>query len=312
MTESKHLSNENNSGTVHSEDTHTIAGTQRTNPAGPVVVLGGTGKTGRRIVARLAERSVPARPVSRSTVVRFDWTDRSTWEPALSGARAVYVAYQPDLAAPGSDEAIAALTTAARRAGISRLVLLSGRGEPEAQRCEEIALASGLETTVVRCSWFAQNFSEDFLTEEILAGRVTLPADTVTEPFVDADDIADVAVAALTEDGHAGRVYELTGPESLTFADAVATIAAAIGREIEYVPVSLTDYTAAMSEMGIPADVVGSLTYLFGTVLDGRNSATADGVAQALGRPAASFADYARRTAAAGDWFVPVGDAARG
>lgn len=271
---------------------------------GPVVVLGGSGKTGRRVAARLSERGVEVRAVSRSTSPRFDWTDRSTWAATLAGARAVYISYQPDLAAPGSDDAIAELTATARRAGVRKLVLLSGRGEPGAQRCEEIALHSGIDTTVVRCAWFHQNFSEDVQAEEVAAGRVVLPVDAVTEPFVDAEDIADVAVAALTEDGHTGEIYELTGPRALTFAEAVAEIATATGRDIEYQPIPLGDYTASLTDMGVPAEVVGALTHVFGTVLDGRNSHTADGVQRALGRPPRSFADYARRTAAAGGWPV--------
>lgn len=322
MTENTVTANENRSAAAISVDRDghgTTAGT--TGPAGPgrtaagpVVVLGGTGKTGRRVAARLAERGIDVRPVSRSTAIPFDWTDRSTWPAALAGARAVYLAYQPDLAAPGADDAVAALTTAARRAGAQRLVLLSGRGEPEAQRCEEIALRSGPATTVVRCSWFAQNFSEDFLAEQIVAGQVTLPADTVAEPFVDAEDIADVAVAALTEDGHAGEIYELTGPQALTFAEAVATIGEATGRDIGYRSVGLADYAAGMSDMGLPGEVIDSLTYLFGTVLDGRNTAVADGVERALGRPPRSFTEYARRTAAQGGWpaaQVAAADAAR-
>ncbi|MFF0497868.1 NAD(P)H-binding protein [Nocardia aobensis] len=312
MTENTIIHNETNGTATVSETaesdhraTATTAsrGLDRTD-AGPVVVLGGTGKTGRRVVARLAERGIEVRPASRSTAIPFDWTDRATWDAALHGARSVYLAYQPDLAAPGADEAVSALAEAARRAGVRRLVLLSGRGEPEAQRCEEIALRSGLATTVVRCSWFAQNFSEDFLAEEIAAGQVTLPADAVAEPFVDAEDIADVAVAALTEQGHAGEIYELTGPRALTFAEAVATIAAATGREIRYQPVGLDEYAAAMSERGLPREVVDSLTYLFGTVLDGRNTAVTDGVERALGRAPRSFADYARRTAAEGGWPI--------
>ncbi|MEV5649902.1 NmrA family transcriptional regulator [Nocardia sp. NPDC052254] len=291
---------------VSTNEIHSAA----TSSMGLIVLLGGTGKTGRRIVERLGARGVPVRPASRSTAIRFDWTDRSTWLPALAEARAAYIAYQPDLAAPGSAEAIAELTATARRAGVDRLVLLSGRGEPEALRCEELALAGGPATTIVRCSWFAQNFSEDFLADEIAAGRVALPAGAVTEPFVDADDIADVVVAALTEEGHAGRIYELTGPRSLTFAEAVATIAEATGRDIDYLPVSLSDYTAAMREMGVPDEIVGSLTYLFGTVLDGRNSAIADGVEQALGRAPVAFEDYARRAAAAGSWPVDGGEVA--
>ncbi|WP_245921387.1 NAD(P)H-binding protein [Nocardia nova] len=309
MTENTMSDNETLGTTTVSADAGTDrAFTPKTGPdhtaVGPVVVLGGVGKTGRRVAARLAERGIEVRPASRSTAIPFDWEDRTTWAAALDGARSVYLTYQPDLAAPGADEAVRELTAAARRAGVRRLVLLSGRGEPEAQRCEEIALRSGLATTVVRCSWFAQNFSEDFLAEEIATGQVTLPADTVAEPFVDAEDIADVAVAALTEDGHTGEIYELTGPQALTFAEAVATIAAATGRAIGYRPVSLDEYAAAMSEMGLPREVVDSLTYLFGTVLDGRNTAVTDGVERALGRAPRSFADYARRTAAEGGWPV--------
>lgn len=272
------------------------------SPAGPVVVLGGAGKTGRRVSARLTERGITVRAASRSTSPRFDWADRSTWACTLAGARALYIAYQPDLAAPGADDAIAELTETARRAGVRTLVLLSGRGEPGAQRCEEIALNSGVDTTIVRCAWFAQNFSETFQAGEIATGRVVLPVDAVTEPFVDAQDIADVAVAALTEDGHTGRIYELTGPRALTFADAVAEIATATGREIVYQPIPLSDYTASMAEMGVDQEAVEALTHVFGTVLDGRNSHTTDGVERALGRAPRSFADYARRTAAAGGW----------
>jgi uncharacterized protein YbjT (DUF2867 family) len=182
------------------------------------------------------------------------------------------------------------------------VVLLSGRGEPEARECERIVQESGLEWTVVRASWFAQNFSEDYLLDPVRGGEVVLPAGDVPEPFVDADDIADVAAAALTRDGHAGEVYEVTGPRALTFAEAVAEIGRAAGREIAFVPVSADDYAAALKEHGLPDDVIGFLTYLFTTVLDGRNAAPADGVRRALGREPRDFAAYARETAASGIW----------
>ena len=269
---------------------------------GTVLVLGGTGKTGRRIVERLQARGIAVRVGSRSASPPFDWEDRATWGPALDGATAVYVSYYPDIAVPGAPEAVAALARQALEQGVQRLVLLSGRGEEEAQRAEQKVQDTGIESTVVRCAWFNQNFSEDYLLEPILAGEVALPAGSMPEPFVDTEDIADVAVAALTEPGHAGRLYELTGPRLLTFAEAVAEIGRGTGRELRYVPVTVEEYTAAAAGHGVPEDVIGLLGYLFSEVLDGRNAMLADGVQQALGRPPRDFADYVRDTAATGVW----------
>jgi uncharacterized protein YbjT (DUF2867 family) len=275
-----------------------------TQPDAPVLVLGATGKTGRRVVDRLRERGVALRPGSRSARPGFDWTDRTTWAPALDGVASVYISYYPDVAIPGAPEAIEAFAKQALATGVRRLVLLSGRGEYEAQRAEQLLQASGADWTIVRCAWFAQNFSEGFLLEPILAGEVALPTPDTPEPFVDAEDIADVATAVLTESGHEGRVYELTGSRMLSFADAVGEIAAATGRAIPFVPVSIDEYAAVLDETGVPDEVKGLVRYLFTEVLDGRNAHLADGVQQALGRPARDFADYVRRTAASGVWRV--------
>jgi uncharacterized protein YbjT (DUF2867 family) len=185
---------------------------------------------------------------------------------------------------------------------VRSLVLLSGRGEEEAQRAERVVQDAGTEWTVVRCSWFNQNFSENYLRDPILSGEVVLPAGNVPEPFVDADDIADVAVTALTEDGHAGQVYELTGPRLLTFEEALGEISRATGREIRYVPVSVELYASMLAEHDVPAEFVGLVTYLFGEVLDGRNAHLTDGVRRALGREPKDFADYARDAAATSVW----------
>ena len=266
------------------------------------VITGGTGKTGRRVADRLTARGRSVRIGSRSGTPAFDWEDLSTWPAALDGATSAYISFYPDLAVPGSVDAVAGLAEAALAAGCRRLVLLSGRGEPEAQNAERALQASGADWTIVRCSWFNQNFSESYLLEPVVAGEVALPAGDVPEPFVDADDIADVAVAALTQEGHSGRLYELTGPRLLTFGDAVGEIARAAGREIRFVPVTIEQYAAALAEHDVPDDVVALITYLFTEVLDGRNAGLADGVEQALGRKPRDFADYARRTAAAGVW----------
>ncbi|WP_202638327.1 NAD(P)H-binding protein [Bailinhaonella thermotolerans] len=267
-----------------------------------ILVVGGTGKTGRRVAERLTARGLDTRIGSRSGEPPFDWNDPGTWEAAFRGVTAAYVTYQPDLAFPGAAEAIEAASRVAVASGVRRLVLLSGRGEEDARVSERGVTGSGAEWTVIRAAWFNQNFSESHLLAPVLSGEIALPAGDVPEPFVDADDIADVAVAALTEDGHAGRVYELSGPRLLTFADAAAEIAAASGRAVRYVPVSPDEYTKALIGHGVPAEEAEALTGLFTRVLDGRNAHLSDGVRQALGREPADFADYARRTAATGVW----------
>jgi uncharacterized protein YbjT (DUF2867 family) len=273
-----------------------------THNAGPTLVIGGTGKTGRRVAERLATRGVPVRIGSRSTQPPFDWEKRETWAPALRGVRAAYVTFAPDLVMPGAVDAVQALVNLAEDEGVHRLVLLSGRGEDEAQAAERVVQRSGLEWTIVRASWFMQNFSETYLIDGTLSGEVVLPAGEVGEPFVDADDIADVAAKALVEDGHADRIYEVTGPRLLSFAQAVAEIADAAGRPICYAQVSPEAFSSALTEHGIPNDVVWLLNYLFTTILDGRNAHLTDGVQRALGRPPTDFADFARRTAATGVW----------
>jgi uncharacterized protein YbjT (DUF2867 family) len=225
---------------------------------------------------------------------------------ALRDVKAVYVSYYPDLAAPGATQAIREFTKVAVSSGVQHLVLLSGRGEPEAQACEQIVRESGVDWTLLRASWFAQNFSEGYLLDTVLAGDVVLPTGNVGEPFVDADDIADVAALVLSEPGHAGKLYELTGPRLLTFAEAVGEIANATGRDIRYVQVSHEEYAAGLVEAQIPPELVSFIGYLFKEVLDGRNASTADGVVRALGRAPRDFTDYARNTAATGVWNAPM------
>lgn len=271
--------------------------------SGTTLVIGGTGKTGRRVVERLKAKGVPVRVGARSTETRFDWEDRSGWESALRGVTSVYVTYSPDLAAPGATDAIRALTALAKHSGVTHLVLLSGRGEPEAQDCEQIVQQVGIDWTIVRASWFSQNFSENYLLDAILAGEVALPVGDVGEPFIDADDIADVVVAALTDPArHTGQLYEVTGPRLLTFAAAVAEISRATKRDIRYVQVPIEAYGAALKEAQLPEPLANLVVYLFSEVLDGRNAQTADGVQRALGRAPRDFSQYVRETTVTGVW----------
>jgi uncharacterized protein YbjT (DUF2867 family) len=267
----------------------------------PILVIGSTGKTGRRIARTLAERGYTVRHGSRQAQTPFDWDRPETWPPALAGVRAAYISFFPDLAIPGASDKIEALTSAAKQAGVERLVLISGRGEKNAQHCEDIVRSCGLDFTLVRTAWFAQNFSEGYLRDPALAGEIALPAGYVREPIVDADDIADVAVAALTEDHHSGQLYEVTGPRLLSFAEAAAELSTAIGHEVRYIPLTLDQFHAAMTEIGGPliADVI---TEICRETLDGRNEWLGDGVQRALGREPRDFADFCRSTAAAGAW----------
>lgn len=266
------------------------------------LVLGGTGKTGRRIIERLESNGFPVRVGSRSAKCPFDWHDSTTWAPLLQGVSSVYIAFYPDLAVPGAAIIIRAFVEQAVNSGVQHLVLLSGRGEVEAQHCERIVQDAGVDWTILRVSWFSENFSEAFLRDLVLGGVVALPAGDVQEPFISADDIADVAATVLTESGHAGQLYELTGPQLMTFADAVEAIAQATGRDISYVPISIEAFVAALTDQGIPADFITLLHYLFDKVLDGHNAYVTDGVQRVLARSPQHFTTYAQRTAATGVW----------
>jgi uncharacterized protein YbjT (DUF2867 family) len=265
-------------------------------------VLGGHGKTGRRVVQKLTALGVPVRVGSRSGTPPFDWDVPASWGPAFAGVGAVYLTYQPDLSFPGAAARVADAVTVAADAGVRRVVLLSGRNEDGALAAEAAVRGSGLEWTVVRSSFFNQNFSESFFVQAIVDGTLAFPAGSVREPFIDADDIADVAVAAFTDDRHVGQLYDVTGPRLLTFGDAVEAIAAAAGRRIDYLPISIDAFAEGLRGEGLPEDDVAAYAALFAAVLDGRNAHLTDGVERALGRPPLDFRDYAEAAAATGVW----------
>ena len=266
------------------------------------LILASNGKTGSRVTDRFRASGLGFREGSRNSDIPFDWYDSSTWQKALDGISAVYVVFYPDLAVPGAKEIIADFTRAAEASGVEHLVMLTGRGEEEAQACEKIVMSSALDWTIVRASWFAQNFSENFFLDDILRGQVVVPFDDFNEPFVDADDIADVAFAALTDKKHRGQVYEVTGPDLLSFRETIREIGEVSNRKIGFQQVSMDDYVKLLSEAEVPQDFVWLLKYLFSEVLDGRNAYLADGVKQALGREPRSFHSYAAATAETGAW----------
>lgn len=268
-----------------------------------ILVLQPHGKTGRRVVPLLrAHEDVTVRGASRGSTPPFDWEAPDTWPAALAGADAAFIVYFPDIAFPGAADRIGSFIELAVRSGVGRLVLLSGRGEHEAEKTEEILAGSGADWTIVRSAWFTQNFSEGFLVDAIHSGVIAMPGGDVREPFVDVDDIAEVVVAALTDDRHIGRLYEVTGPRLLSFADTAKEIGQALGRDIVHVPVTMEQYHAGAVEHGVPADYADLLIGLFTETLDGRNARLTDGVLQALGREPRDFADHVKAMALTGVW----------
>lgn len=270
---------------------------------GITLVIGGTGKTGRRVADRLVKAGRQVRIGSRLAELPFDWEKQDTWDRVLQGVKAAYVAYQPDLAVPGALEIVETFFDRAIANGVEKLVLLSGRGEVEAEQAERALQATNMDWTILRASWFFQNFSESFFLDPILAGQVALPVvESVAEPFIDVEDIADIAYAALTDPQHSRQLYELTGSKALTFAEAIAEIARTTGREIAFAPISADDYRAELVGQRVPDDYIKLVLYLFATLFDGRNIPLADGVQRALGRSPRNFSDYVRHTAATGIW----------
>ena len=268
----------------------------------PILVIGKHGKTGARVNQRLQALGYETRAVSRSTVPAFDWEDPMTWPTAIKGTHSAYVTYQPDLAVPRAEATMKHFFQVAADHGLEHGVLLSGRGEEGAERAERILQDCGISWNIVRCSWFAQNFSENFMIDGIMSGELVLPASVTVEPFVDADDIADVAVTCLIDAKHRNRLYELTGPRALNFAQCVQEISEALGRPIKYTTVPVDDYIEQLRQQGISEEYCWLIRELFTVVFDGRNTQVMTGVEQVLGRPATDFKDYLQKTVASGVW----------
>lgn len=271
-----------------------------------VLVLGATGKTGRRVVARLRLRGTPVRAASRSSETAFDWSHPEGWDAALHGVGAAYVV------APGVPGPVHEFVARAESAGVRRLVLLSGRGADawgdssfglEMRDAEAAVRGSALEWTILRPNNFAQNFDEELWHAPLLAGELALPASTVPEPFIDIDDVADAAAKVLTEPGtHTGHVYELTGPRAITFGEAVELISRASGRPITYKQISPAEYAASLTEVGLSEDDAHHIAEMFVLMERGLIASPNDGVATVLGRAPRTFEDYVLRGAAAGVW----------
>ncbi len=267
----------------------------------PTLVIGATGKTGSRVATILDQKGVDVRRGSRGAAIPFDWDRPETWTAALEGVASAYVTYFPDIALPGAVGKVEALAAAAKSAGVEHLVMLTGRGEHHARLGEEVIRSSGVDHTIIRAAWFAQNFSEGYLRDPVLDGVLPLPGGDVLEPIIDIDDIAEVAVAALTEDGHRDKLYEVTGPRLMSFAQMADELGTATGRPVRHIPISFEDFRAGVAAAAGPfiADIFEAIAR---ETLDGRNAHVTDGVERALGRKPRDFIEFAAKAARAGAW----------
>ncbi len=268
----------------------------------PILIIGKNAKTGQRVDRRLQALGYTTRAVSRSTSPAFDWEDPNTWSAALEGTESAYVTFYPDLAIPTAEQAIRDFVELAKVSGLRHVVMLSGRGEAGAERAEAVLEASGLDWNIVRANWFMQNFSESFMIEGILSGQLMLPASDIVEPFVDVDDIADVAVSALTRPELRNRLFEVSGPRALTFGQCAAEISEAVGYPVNYTQIPIEDFIQVLRVQGAPDEVIWLMRELFTVVFDGRNSSPTSGVEDALGRPATDFSEYVQKVVATGAW----------
>lgn len=267
-----------------------------------ILVLGSTGKTGRRVAEKLQQLHLQLRLGSRNADLSFNWDEPGNWHQVLNGIEKVYIAFQPDLAVPQAVEKIILFTQTALQNKVKKLVLLSGRGEKEAEECEQVVISSGMDWTIIRASWFMQNFSEGFFLDSILSNEMMLPVINAKEPFIDVDDIADVVVASLTEEGHSQKIYELTGPELLSFKTATAIIAGKLGRPIEFNETTMEEYVALLQSFQVPADFIWLIRYLFTELLDGRNESLTNDIERVLGRKPITFDEYVTKTIKTGVW----------
>jgi uncharacterized protein YbjT (DUF2867 family) len=267
-----------------------------------ILVLGATGKTGKRVAERLAQLNIPVRIGSRNASPAFDWNNEHTWKAVLRDIEQVYITFQPDLAIPGTADKISAFVKHAKRARVKKLVLLSGRGEREAEASEREVMNSGLDWTIVRANWLMQNFSESFFLNAVLSGQLYLPQIKALEPFVDVDDIADVVVAALTQEQHNGNIYTTTGPELLSFEKVATIISETTGRPVQVHQVGKEEYLTMLRDLLIPENFIWLIDYLFTEMLDGRNESLTGDIEKVLKRKPCSFEAYAKKANASGVW----------
>lgn len=275
-----------------------------------ILVIGATGKTGRRLVPLLRARGLAVRAASRSPregVVGFAWEDASTHRRALDGVDAVYLI--PPALIENPVPLVAPFLQSAAALGVRQVALLSSMGagfpgEPSSsgrRQLEGLVQDCGLAWTILQPSGFMQNFSEGFLLPAVRNGAIPNPAGDGRVALVDAGDIAAVAAVVLAggDSSHAGRTYNLTGPALLGFADAAAAIGRAAQRPVEARSMTAPQFLGMLAGAGVPNDYAAMLVRDQMAIRDGAAAVVADSVARIGGRAPVDFASYAAAAASA-------------
>jgi uncharacterized protein YbjT (DUF2867 family) len=274
------------------------------------LVLGGTGRTGSLVARRLAERGLPARTAARHGAdVPFDWDDPTTHPAALAGTDRLYLV-TPVLRISYADQ-VAAFLDLAVASGVRHVTYLSTYGaqlappDVDISAVEnELAARKTLTHAILRPARVMQNFADAHL--PVVDGVITVPTGGRTEAFVDAGDIAAVAVETLLDpEGHDGARYEPTGPQALTVAEVADTITAVSGRPVRHQDIDPEVWIGGAVAAGVvPADYAVMLRRLTGAIVSGNGSTPNDDIERVTGRAPATFDDFARRNA--GAWASPV------
>jgi len=263
-----------------------------------VLVTGGTGKTGRLVAEQLAVRGVDARAATRHPAsadqVRFDWDDATTYGPALDGVTSVYLVAPTDrteqlpVMRPFLDQAVARVP--------GRLVLLSAsslaEGGPMMGEVHAWIHAHAPRWTVLRPSWFMQNFTTQHLPSIINEECVYSATRDGRVPFIDTADIAAVAVEALTNPTLASDDHVLTGPEALTYDEVAKAITDASGRPVRHRRLSVEELAARYAGFGIPHHYASMLAGMDEAIANGTEDRTTMEVPQIIGRPANDLANF--------------------
>jgi uncharacterized protein YbjT (DUF2867 family) len=263
-----------------------------------VLVTGGTGKTGSLVARQLAARGVEARVATRNVTtpdqVHFEWGNTASFSTALDGVDAIYLVAPTDR----TDHlpVMRPLLEQAVNQGVSQLVLLSASSLPEgAPMMGEVHAwlrANAARWTVLRPSWFMQNFVTQHLPSIVNEGCIYSATQDGRTPFIDAADIAAVAVEALSDPTLASAERILTGPETLSYDEVAARLSAVSQRPVRHCRLTVEELARRYAGFGIPEHYAGELALMDNAIAHGSEDRTTTEVEQVTGRKATKLTDF--------------------
>ena len=272
------------------------------------MVTGASGNVGREVVLALAELGIPVRAADRSRrqealppgvdPVELDFFRPETFAPAVAGAGALFLMRPPPISRVGPT--LNRLVDVAADSGVRNVVFLSviGAGSNRMvphHRVESHLQAGDVPWTILRPSFFAQNLGDAYRAEICERDRIYVPAGEGKVAFIDVRDIANVAARVLAEPkNHAGRAYDLTGSEAVSFREVAATLSQALEREISYWPASIPGYFRRLRSQGLPVPQVVIQTILHADMRRGGGSGVTGTLGSLLERDPRTLADYVR------------------